>query len=71
MSEVDWAIVGSASLLSGIISVLTSISTGLLTKVGGAKYSQHVQGKAADIVISGVTPYEVAQSTLNRSELAA
>ena len=29
-------------------------------KVGGAKYSQHVQGKAADIVISGVTPYEVA-----------
>ena len=32
MSEVDWAIVGSASLLSGIISVLTSISTGLLTK---------------------------------------
>ena len=30
-------------------------------KVGGAKYSQHVQGKAADIVISGVTPYEVAK----------
>lgn len=30
-------------------------------KVGGARYSQHVQGKAADIVISGVTPYEVAK----------
>ena len=30
-------------------------------KVGGAKYSQHVRGKAADIVISGVTPYEVAK----------
>lgn len=29
MSEVDWAIVGSASLLAGIVSVLTSISTGL------------------------------------------
>lgn len=29
MTEVDWAIVGSASLLAGIVSVLTSISTGL------------------------------------------
>lgn len=29
MSEVDWAIVGSASLLSGIISVLTSLSMGM------------------------------------------
>lgn len=31
------------------------------TKVGGATNSQHVQGTAADIVISGVTPLEVAQ----------
>ncbi len=37
MSEVDWTIVGSASLLSGIISVLTSISTGLLTKRSAAQ----------------------------------
>lgn len=29
MSEVNWAVVGSASLLAGIISVLTSIATGL------------------------------------------
>ena len=26
---VDWAVVGSASLLAGILSVLTSIATGL------------------------------------------
>lgn len=29
ISEVDWLTVGSASLLSGILSVLTSIATGL------------------------------------------
>lgn len=27
--EVNWAVVGSASLLAGILSVLTSIATGL------------------------------------------
>lgn len=29
MSEVDWLFIGSTSLLSGIVSVLTSIATGL------------------------------------------
>lgn len=29
MSEVNWLMVGSASLLAGILSVLTSIVTGL------------------------------------------
>lgn len=29
LSEVNWIAVGSASLLSGILSVLTSIATGL------------------------------------------
>lgn len=29
MSEVDWVYVGSASLLAGILSILTSIATGL------------------------------------------
>lgn len=29
MSEVDWLYVGSAALLAGILSVLTSIATGL------------------------------------------
>jgi len=29
MSEVDWMYVGSASLLAGILSILTSIATGL------------------------------------------
>lgn len=29
MSEVDWLYVGSASLLAGILSVLTSVATGL------------------------------------------
>ena len=29
MQEINWYLVGSASLLAGIISVLTSIATGL------------------------------------------
>lgn len=29
MSDVDWLMLGSASLLSGILSILTSIATGL------------------------------------------
>lgn len=29
LSEVNWIAVGSASLLSGILSILTSIATGL------------------------------------------
>ena len=29
MQDINWYLVGSASLLSGIISVLTSIATGL------------------------------------------
>lgn len=28
-SEVQWAVVGSASLLAGVLSVLTSVATGL------------------------------------------
>ena len=29
MQDVDWLMVGSASLLAGVLSVLTSIATGL------------------------------------------
>ena len=29
MQEVDWLMVGSASLLAGVLSILTSIATGL------------------------------------------
>ena len=29
MSEVNWMVVGSASLLAGILSILTSVATGL------------------------------------------
>lgn len=29
LSEVDWLAVGSASLLAGILSILTSVATGL------------------------------------------
>ena len=38
MAEVDWAMVLSASALSGILSVLTSIATGLPE----VDYSQHI-----------------------------
>lgn len=30
-------------------------------KVGGARYSKHIQGKAADIVVKGIEPKEVAK----------
>lgn len=30
-------------------------------KIGGVKNSQHVKGKASDIVVSGLTPNEVAE----------
>lgn len=29
MSDIDWIMVGSASLLAGILSILTSLATGL------------------------------------------
>jgi uncharacterized protein YcbK (DUF882 family) len=32
------------------------------TKVGGVKNSQHVLGKAADIVVKGFTPIQIAQT---------
>lgn len=38
LSSVDWKVVLSASLLSGILSVLTSIATGLPE----VEYSQHI-----------------------------
>lgn len=38
MSDVDWRVVASASILSGILSVLTSIATGLPE----VDYSEHV-----------------------------
>ena len=37
-SSVDWKVVVSASLLSGILSILTSIATGLPE----VEYSQHI-----------------------------
>lgn len=38
LSSVDWKVVLSASLLSGILSLLTSIATGLPE----VEYSQHI-----------------------------
>lgn len=32
--------------------------------VGGAPLSQHVRGKAADIQVAGMTPYELAQKAV-------
>lgn len=38
MSDVNWRVVVSASLLSGILSILTSVATGLPE----AEYAEHV-----------------------------
>lgn len=44
MAEVDWAMVLSASALSGILSVLTSIATGLPE----VDYAQHIYMSAEE-----------------------
>lgn len=38
ISEVDWRLVASASLLAGIVSILTSIATGLPE----VEYAEHI-----------------------------
>ena len=55
MSDVKWEMVISASLLSGILSVLTSISTGLPE----VEYSQHIYMSADEPDDSEVEDYEV------------
>lgn len=44
MSDVDWKMVASASVLSGILSVLTSVATGLPE----AEYKEHVYMSAEE-----------------------
>ena len=55
MSDVKWEMVISASLLSGILSVLTSISTGLPE----VEYSQHIYMSKEEPEDSEVEDYEV------------
>ena len=55
MSDVRWEMVISASLLSGILSVLTSISTGLPE----VEYSQHIYMSKEEPDDSEVEDYEV------------
>ena len=43
-----------------ITSAFRTASYNASKKVGGAKYSQHLYGKAADIKVSGVSPSRVA-----------
>lgn len=44
LSSVDWKVVVSASLLSGILSILTSIATGLPE----VEYAQHIYMSAEE-----------------------
>lgn len=55
MSDVKWEMVISASLLAGILSVLTSISTGLPE----VEYSQHIYMSKEEPEDSEVEDYEV------------
>ena len=55
MSDVKWEMVISASLLAGILSVLTSISTGLPE----VEYSQHIYMSKEEPDDSEVEDYEV------------
>ncbi len=55
MSDVNWAMVISASLLAGILSVLTSIATGLPE----VEYSQHIYMSADEPEDSAIEEDEV------------
>lgn len=55
LSSVDWKVVLSASLLSGILSVLTSIATGLPE----VEYQRHIYMSADEPEDSEVEDYEV------------
>ena len=55
MSDVKWEMVISASLLSGILSVLTSISTGLPE----VEYAHHIHMSKEEPDDSEVEDYEV------------
>ena len=55
MSDVNWPMVLSASALSGILSVLTSIATGLPE----VEYSQHVYMSKEEPEDSELDDYEV------------
>lgn len=52
------------------VQVLSGYRSPALNKmVGGSRTSAHMQGRAADIIVSGVTPLEVARR-IEASELA-
>ena len=55
ISEVDWAYILSASLLAGILSILTSIATGLPE----VDYAQHIYMSEEEPQDSCVEEYEV------------
>lgn len=55
MADVDWAMVISASLLAGILSVLTSIATGLPE----VDYEKHIHMSKEEPEDSEVEDYEV------------
>lgn len=55
MSDVDWKMVLSASALSGILSVLTSIATGLPE----VEYAEHVYMSKEEPDDSWVDDYEI------------
>ena len=55
LSSVDWKVVLSASLLSGILSILTSIATGLPE----VDYAQHIYMSKEEPEDSEVEDYEV------------
>lgn len=55
LSSVDWKMVVSASLLSGILSILTSIATGLPE----VEYEKHIYMSADEPEDSVIDDYEV------------
>lgn len=64
MSDVNWTMVLSASALSGILSVLTSIATGLPE----VEYAEHIYMSAPEPEDSFVDEIGIPESEVNYAE---
>ena len=64
MSDVNWTMVLSASALSGILSVLTSIATGLPE----VEYAEHIYMSAPEPGDSFVDEIGIPESEVNYAE---
>lgn len=65
--RIDWRLIQALQALRDQIGKPIKINSGFRcpaynASIGGASNSQHIQGRAADCVVDGMTPEEVAEA---------